>query len=203
MDPADPNSLCQAMASHGRLLGQHELYFRELKEALSTLTAQIGSLTLKVEQRPESTAAEDLRAAVASPVVSTSQSAGNAVAREPNIPHPPRYAGQIGGCDQFLHQYSLVLDQQPHTFPTDGAKVAFVMSLLSGQAALWAMAGRRRAAACWTSDRPTCPWQSTPSPSGFWPPRAISTKRRCVVSSGGDSARESRMSWQHGTRLPV
>ncbi|XP_077436555.1 uncharacterized protein LOC144060680 [Vanacampus margaritifer] len=140
MDPADPNSLRQAMASHGHLLGQHEQYFRELKEAVSTLTAQIGSLTLQVERRSESTAAEDLRPAGTSSVLPASRSAGNFVLWEPNIPHPPRYSGEIGGCDQFIHQCSLVLDQQPHTLPDDGAKVAFIMSLLSGQAALWAMA---------------------------------------------------------------
>ncbi|XP_077417102.1 uncharacterized protein LOC144048723 [Vanacampus margaritifer] len=140
MDPADPNSLRQALASHGHLLDQHEQYFHELKEAMLALTAQIGSLSVKVERRSEATAAEGSRPAGASPVLPASRPAGTVVFREPNIPHPPRYSGEIGGCDQFVHQCSLVLDQQPHTFPDDGAKVAFVISLLSGQAALWPMA---------------------------------------------------------------
>uniref|UniRef100_A0A3Q2YAJ9 ribonuclease H n=1 Tax=Hippocampus comes TaxID=109280 RepID=A0A3Q2YAJ9_HIPCM len=59
--------------------------------------------------------------------------------REPMLPHPPRYGGEHGQCGHFLHQCSFVFDQQPSVYVNDNAKVAYVMSLLTGQAASWAI----------------------------------------------------------------
>ncbi|XP_061823355.1 uncharacterized protein [Nerophis lumbriciformis] len=39
----------------------------------------------------------------------------------------------------FLYQCSLVFAQQPHTYTTDSARVAYILSLLAGRAASWAM----------------------------------------------------------------
>uniref|UniRef100_A0A8C6T6L0 CCHC-type domain-containing protein n=1 Tax=Neogobius melanostomus TaxID=47308 RepID=A0A8C6T6L0_9GOBI len=60
--------------------------------------------------------------------------------REPFIPTPSRYSGEIGMCKQFIHQCMLVFDQQPLTYSSDRSKVAFIMSLLSGKASAWAVA---------------------------------------------------------------
>uniref|UniRef100_A0A674P9V0 DUF4939 domain-containing protein n=1 Tax=Takifugu rubripes TaxID=31033 RepID=A0A674P9V0_TAKRU len=65
--------------------------------------------------------------------------------REPYIPIPGRYSGDLGTCSQFLHQCQLVFTQQPLTYSTPQAKTAFVMSLLTGQAAAWSVAPRDRA----------------------------------------------------------
>ena len=60
--------------------------------------------------------------------------------REPFIPTPARYSGALGTCSQFLHQCSLVFDQQPLTYSTDRSKIAFIMILLSDKASAWALA---------------------------------------------------------------
>lgn len=61
-------------------------------------------------------------------------------APEPYMPIPPRYSGDLGTCSQFLRQCNLVFNQQPLTCASPQAKIAFIMSLLSGQAAAWSLA---------------------------------------------------------------
>ncbi|KAL0150908.1 hypothetical protein M9458_053827 [Cirrhinus mrigala] len=53
-------------------------------------------------------------------------------------------------CKGFLLQCSLFVTQQPHLYPTDESKIAFVCSLLCGRALEWATA-------VWRLDRPTFP----------------------------------------------
>lgn len=62
------------------------------------------------------------------------------LAREPFILIPARYSGNLGTCSQFLHQCSLVFSQQSNTYATHQSKVAFVMSLLTEKASMWALA---------------------------------------------------------------
>ncbi|ROL43790.1 Retrotransposon Gag-like protein 6 [Anabarilius grahami] len=71
----------------------------------------------------------------------------------PSLPHPPSpllpvytspmakpapYSGSAEDCNGFLLQVSLTLEIQPHLFPTDYSKVAFIISQLSGRALQWA-----------------------------------------------------------------
>ncbi|KAK3516184.1 hypothetical protein QTP70_005690 [Hemibagrus guttatus] len=51
---------------------------------------------------------------------------------------PAPYSGSVEDCNGFLLQYSLVLAMQPHLYPTEWSKVAFVITQLHGQALLWA-----------------------------------------------------------------
>ncbi|ROL52385.1 Retrotransposon-derived protein PEG10 [Anabarilius grahami] len=63
-------------------------------------------------------------------------------------PSPPVYARQshgqtsallwLGGEKGFLLQCSLVLEMQPHLYPDDRCKVAFIISQLNGRALQWA-----------------------------------------------------------------
>ncbi|KAK3563946.1 hypothetical protein QTP86_006274 [Hemibagrus guttatus] len=48
------------------------------------------------------------------------------------------YSGSLEDCNGFLLQCSLVLEMQPHMFPTERSKVAFLITQLSGKALLWA-----------------------------------------------------------------
>jgi len=47
--------------------------------------------------------------------------------RNISFPTPESYAGDIGGCDGFLLQCTLVMTQSPRSFPSDLAKTAFVL----------------------------------------------------------------------------
>ncbi|KAK3513643.1 hypothetical protein QTP70_028820 [Hemibagrus guttatus] len=51
---------------------------------------------------------------------------------------PAPYSGLVEDCNGFLLQCSLVLEMQPHRYPTERSKVAFIITQLSGKALLWA-----------------------------------------------------------------
>ncbi|KAK3516460.1 hypothetical protein QTP70_014791 [Hemibagrus guttatus] len=68
---------------------------------------------------------------------------------------PAPYSGSVEDCNGFLLQCSLVLEMQPHLYPTERSKVAFVITQLRGQALLWAES-------LWSQDSPV-----TQSYAGF------------------------------------
>ncbi|KAK3548260.1 hypothetical protein QTP70_007187 [Hemibagrus guttatus] len=68
---------------------------------------------------------------------------------------PAPYSGSAEDCNGFLLQCSLVLEMQPHLYPTERSKVAFVITQLRGQALLWAES-------LWSQDSPV-----TQSYAGF------------------------------------
>lgn len=51
---------------------------------------------------------------------------------------PAPFSGAAENCSGFLLQCTLLFEMQPQRFPTDRAKIAFIISLLSGRALLWA-----------------------------------------------------------------
>ncbi|KAK3544517.1 hypothetical protein QTP86_014096 [Hemibagrus guttatus] len=51
---------------------------------------------------------------------------------------PASYSGSAEDCNGFLLQCSLALEMQPHLYPDDRAKVAFIISPLDGKALRWA-----------------------------------------------------------------
>uniref|UniRef100_A0A673KZI5 DUF4939 domain-containing protein n=1 Tax=Sinocyclocheilus rhinocerous TaxID=307959 RepID=A0A673KZI5_9TELE len=53
---------------------------------------------------------------------------------------PSAYLGEAMECSGFLLQVSLYIEMQPQKFATERSKVAFLLSLLSGRALLWARA---------------------------------------------------------------
>lgn len=48
------------------------------------------------------------------------------------------YSGEAVECSSFLLQFLLYIEMQPQKFTTERAKVAFLLSLLSGRVLLWA-----------------------------------------------------------------
>ncbi len=53
---------------------------------------------------------------------------------------PTTYSGEAVECGGFLLQLSLFIEMQPQQFASERSKVAFLISLLSGRALLWARA---------------------------------------------------------------
>ncbi|KAK3559268.1 hypothetical protein QTP86_009932 [Hemibagrus guttatus] len=68
---------------------------------------------------------------------------------EPRLPPPQRFSGDPSACDGFLTQCSLTFELQPSSFPYDRAKIAYVITLLSGKALSWATA-------VWKAQAPFC-----------------------------------------------
>ena len=54
--------------------------------------------------------------------------------REPRLPASERYDRSPGGCRSFLTQCQLIFDLQPQTFPTNAARVAYIVTQLTGRA---------------------------------------------------------------------
>lgn len=53
------------------------------------------------------------------------------------VTKPAPYLGSPEDCNGFLLQCSLALKMQPHLYSTDQAKIAFIISLLTGRAVQW------------------------------------------------------------------
>ncbi|ROJ36310.1 Retrotransposon-derived protein PEG10 [Anabarilius grahami] len=51
---------------------------------------------------------------------------------------PAPFSGSAEDCNGFILQCSLVLEMQPHLYPDDHSKVAFIISQLDGKALRWA-----------------------------------------------------------------
>lgn len=81
-------------------------------------------------------------------VLTTQQSYANAappptpavLPREPFVPAPERYYGDMGTCGDFLTQCSLVFEQQPQTYTTERSRIAYLINSTSGSARSWASA---------------------------------------------------------------
>ena len=60
--------------------------------------------------------------------------------REPHFPCPKTYDGDLSQCLGFVTQCELLFCHNPSRFYLDNAKIAFIVSLLSGRALDWAVA---------------------------------------------------------------
>ncbi|KAK3552167.1 hypothetical protein QTP86_004160, partial [Hemibagrus guttatus] len=98
-----------------------------LRQALATLPAPAPT--------PPATTSADTITASSAPLCSSPMA------------QPAPYSGLVEDCNGFLLQCSLVLEMQPHLYPTKRSKVAFVITQLRGQALLWAES-------LWSQDSP-------------------------------------------------
>lgn len=129
MDPADPTQVKAALEQHGVFIGRQQAQLDSVAASIRDLTAQIQPLQLAHSALASSSPLQP--------------------AREPRLPPPEKYAGEPGTCRSFLSQCSLIFQLQPTTFPTDRAKVAYVITQLSGRAREWGTA-------LWEAESPCC-----------------------------------------------
>ncbi len=71
-------------------------------------------------------------------VTSTTSSSTNSPGMVSPMVRPAPYSDRVEECNGFLLQCSLTFEMQPHLFPTERAKIAFIISLLQGKALQWA-----------------------------------------------------------------
>ena len=75
------------------------------------------------------------------------------VIHEPRLPPPERYDGSPGVCRSFLTQCQLISSLQSISFPTDAARVAYIITQLTGKAKKWGTAAWSAELPCTQSSR--------------------------------------------------
>ncbi len=121
MDPAKEEPLRSAMEMQGVMLGRHEEELSAARLAVEGLTAQVTDLSSRLLMLYQDPSADHRRYPL----------------HEPRINNPPCYAGEPTECRAFLTQCEVVFSLQPQTYAGDPARIAFVLSLLTGRAREW------------------------------------------------------------------
>ncbi|KAL0157403.1 hypothetical protein M9458_048649 [Cirrhinus mrigala] len=125
----------------------------ELSAQASTLAVhqqQLDRLTDLTGQLVRALQGLQLTSPAAAPPATVPTPAVTPATASPRLAFPEKFDGTAAKCKGFLLQCSLFVSQQPHLYPTDEGKIAFVCSLLTGKALDWATA-------VWRLDRPTFP----------------------------------------------
>lgn len=131
MDPATPKPIQSAVEFQGAMLGRHEEELSAARHAVETL-AQVSDLSRQLQHLH-----------LDPPVAPRAPESP-----EPRIKNPPCYAGEPAECRSFLTQCDVVFSLQPTTYSKNRARIAYVISLLTGQAREWGTAVWEAEAVC-------------------------------------------------------
>lgn len=135
MDPAD--SARQPTPPPEAVLERHEQMLQHINHQLIALTQALAQhIPLPGPAMPPSSAPAQPPA----PELSTPPAPASAEPPERALPSPEPFAGEFHKCAGFLTQITLQFRQLRRTYESDGAKIAFFVQLLRGQALNWAQA---------------------------------------------------------------
>ncbi len=133
--------VCKTDIRQQRSYGSPGGEYVEHRTSCAGVSAQVSELTTQVQL---------LRSPAAPPTPPSFSIPGNhSPQHEPRLPAPEMYAGDPNLCRAFLTKCSLFFSLQPLTFATEVSRVALVLTLLSGRAALWGTA-------VWENRHPCC-----------------------------------------------
>uniref|UniRef100_A0A672H822 CCHC-type domain-containing protein n=1 Tax=Salarias fasciatus TaxID=181472 RepID=A0A672H822_SALFA len=146
--PDDVPPIQQAIVNQEARLEQHEKLLQNLIESNRAIFDQVSKLTSQVTslspQQPG-----------AAPIPDQAPPSGHVnvplamAMREPSAPAPERYDGEPGSCQAFLTQVGLVFELQPLSYPTDRARICYLIGLLKGSARAWGTT-------VWENQSPVC-----------------------------------------------
>ncbi|KAK3505778.1 hypothetical protein QTP70_004024 [Hemibagrus guttatus] len=143
----DPQELLATVAQHESTIQRLEAALAQQETLMATHSQVLTDLMTSIRQifdRLPSTSATASAASVPLP-----DSPMPSPLAEPRLPPSQRFSGDPSACDGFLTQCSLTFELQPSSFPSDRAKIAYVITLLSGKALSWATA-------VWKAQAPFC-----------------------------------------------
>ncbi len=140
MDSADASDLRDFLSNNNARMDRQEQMLATGR-AVQALVAQVSELTTQFQHLRSPTAPPP------PPVPPTSMNSRQH--HKPRLPTPEAYGSEPNLCRAFLTKCSLFFSLQPVTFSTEEAKVALVLTLLSGCAALWGTA-------VWENKHPCC-----------------------------------------------
>ena len=165
MDSADSATVRTALQAQGTRLHQHEGQLSAINQGVQDLQARQDNFQATVSTEINLLAEkmrDILTHLVARPGVPAAEFSGPAGVGSADIPvqvpmhsptirlaSPEKFSGDSGNCRPFLVQCDLHFKHQPAAFPTDQAKVAFIVSHLTGRAEAWATAE-------WSRCSPVC-----------------------------------------------
>ena len=134
------SELTTAFASIQGELNEMRNTARGTTSAISGLSDQLSTMSKTVFESisrltPESLVSDDN--VVEAPPVDPSLPG---VVREPNLPNPNVFEGNLSLCRGFVSQCELIFRHQISRYSSPEARVAFIVSLLSGRALQWAIA---------------------------------------------------------------
>uniref|UniRef100_A0A9J8BJU2 Retrotransposon gag domain-containing protein n=1 Tax=Cyprinus carpio carpio TaxID=630221 RepID=A0A9J8BJU2_CYPCA len=122
-------------------MDSQERNLNDTGRAVQALVTQVSELTQQLQL---------LRAPTAPPTPAVPPAPSEAPSQpEPRLPIPESYSGEPNYCRAFLTRCDMHFSLQPRTFANERAKVAFVLTLLTGRAALWGTA-------VWENQDPCC-----------------------------------------------
>ena len=130
-------AVSQAIANQDTILGQHD---QALNQIIARLEALSASVTDIQEHLTNQAAVENNNYNAAAAAAANAPVPDIPPAREIPVPAPERYAGDLGACQAFLMQCSLVFEQQPRTFAADRSRICYLLGLLKGPALTWGAA---------------------------------------------------------------
>ena len=124
MNPADsdPDPIQQALSSQAAAIKRHE-------DQLTTVTGGLQEFAAR-QDRSLNAIREQVNLLLSA----------RTSAPEPRLPPPERYSGEPGACRPFLTQCSFLFELQPSSYPLERARVAFIISQLTGRARDWGTA---------------------------------------------------------------
>ncbi|KAI2646204.1 Transposon Tf2-9 polyprotein [Labeo rohita] len=128
-------------------LEKQEKCTSDVGSAIRALVGQVSELTQRMQQL-QLPAAPVTPPTPPAPLAAVGSSAA-ALQPEPRLPPPEVYSGEPNFCRAFLTKCSMHFALQPRTFLSEESKVAFVLTLLTGRAALWGTA-------VWENQDPCC-----------------------------------------------
>uniref|UniRef100_A0A9J7XMJ0 Retrotransposon gag domain-containing protein n=1 Tax=Cyprinus carpio carpio TaxID=630221 RepID=A0A9J7XMJ0_CYPCA len=132
MDSASAARFEQMFAGNHARMNHQDEQIGASGRAIQALVTQVSELTSQLQRLRGPTAP--------APPPLVSPESPNINRLEPRIPTPERYSGEPNLCRAFLTKCSIYFSLQPMTFSSEESKVALVMTLLSGRAALWGTA---------------------------------------------------------------
>ncbi len=147
MDPASASELRDFLSRSNSRMDHQDEQTAVSNRAIQTLVSQVSKLTTQLQRLQ--TEPEQRPTASNSPAPTIPDQAARFI--EPRLPPPAFYSGEPQLCRSFLAKCSLYISLQPSSFPTEESKIAFVITLLSGRAALWGTTVWEQKLPCCTS----------------------------------------------------